>query len=322
MGNLEPNVSIAVPIYNTEKYLRQCLDSLINQTLSEIEIILVNDGSTDDSEAICLEYAQRDPRIVLVNKENGGLASARQAALKVAKGQYFCVCDSDDWVDTFMYECLFNKAIETGADIVMCDYWIEYSDGRQDSFSYNKDIGDEPDLLDAALNNRLPCSMWNKLFKRDLFNRYSLSWEQGINQGEDYLMCLKIFSHPVSMVYTPIKLYHYRKDYGGNSYTFNITMKSFNQLVRIYDWSEHHIDQSNYKNGLFCQRLNIAFTGLRVKEGMTSKLYREVALNKIGWAHLISYPNQFWKKVLVFFAKLFGYKLGRIPVMIFYRFII
>lgn len=129
-------VSISVPVYNVEKYLRKCLDCLINQTLRDIEIILVDDGSTDLCPSICDEYVILDERVKVIHKQNGGLASARQAALDVATGDYFCACDADDWVEPDMYERLYQKALETDADIVMCDYWSEYSDGNMVAHRY------------------------------------------------------------------------------------------------------------------------------------------------------------------------------------------
>ena len=114
-------ISIAVPVYNVEKYISKCIESLLSQTQKDIEIILVDDGSTDNSGLICDDYAQKDKRIRVIHKQNGGLGAARQSGLEVASGDYFCVCDADDWVEPAMYEELCKKAIETGADIVMCD---------------------------------------------------------------------------------------------------------------------------------------------------------------------------------------------------------
>lgn len=104
-------VSVTVPVYNTEKFLPQCLDSLLGQTLKELEIILVDDGSTDQSGAICDDYAKRDSRIKVFHKSNGGSASARQLGLENSHGIYYIICDSDDWIEPTMYEEMFKAAI-------------------------------------------------------------------------------------------------------------------------------------------------------------------------------------------------------------------
>ena len=124
-------VSVIVPVYNVEKYLRQCLDSLVNQTLKDIEIICINDGTKDNSVEIINEYVKKCPNIILINQENQGLGMARNNAMKHAKGDYIAFVDSDDWVDTDMYEVLYNKAIETDADIVECDYRMVFENSTK-----------------------------------------------------------------------------------------------------------------------------------------------------------------------------------------------
>ncbi len=119
----KPKVSVIVPVYKAEKYIHRCLGSLVNQTLHDIEIILVDDGSPDNSRKICDDYAAKDNRIKVIHKENGGVSSARNAGIKAATGEYSIHCDPDDWVELTAYEKLYNKAKETDADMVVCDYY-------------------------------------------------------------------------------------------------------------------------------------------------------------------------------------------------------
>lgn len=112
-----PKVSIIVPVYNVEKYLRKCIDSLVNQTLNDIEIICINDGSTDKSLKILKEYKNKDSRIILLNQENSGQSVARNRGIEIAKGEYLGFVDPDDWIDLDYYEKLYNAAIGTNADI-------------------------------------------------------------------------------------------------------------------------------------------------------------------------------------------------------------
>lgn len=301
-------VSISVPVYNAEKYLRNCLDCLVNQTLQDIEIIVVNDGSTDGSEAIIREYAQKDSRIVLISKENGGSASARQAAIEVAKGKYFGACDADDWVEKDMYEKLYNKSEETGADIVMCDYWSEYAEGRQTSCKYTYELNSRKDLVDDALNGRFPCMVWNKLYRRELFEKYSLSWEPGINMGEDFLMSLKILQHPVKITYFPECLYHYRRMPGEDSYTNKITLSSYNQMLQIQGWIENNFDRDSFGKGIDHYLINIAFAGLRVEDGMTSSYYKQTSTSRLSISNLLK--ERSLKAFVILWTKLLGYKAG------------
>ncbi|MDR1958916.1 MAG: glycosyltransferase [Planctomycetaceae bacterium] len=114
---LTPIVTIIIPVYNVELYLRECLDSVVNQTLRNIQIVCVNDGSTDGSFAILEEYAAKDPRILLINGKNSGLSAARNTAITLAKGEYIYFIDSDDWAELTLCEKAYNKAVQSGADI-------------------------------------------------------------------------------------------------------------------------------------------------------------------------------------------------------------
>ncbi len=321
MDMCNPLVSISVPVYNADKYLRQCLDSLVNQTLKEIEIVIVNDGSTDGSEKICREYAEKDSRIVLICKENGGLATARQVALESARGYYFCACDSDDWVEPTMYERLYEKAKESNADIVMCDSWSEYPDSKKTRHSYSYRLEDRIDLLDDALNGLFPCQVWNKMFKRELFEKYAISWESKINLGEDFLIMLKILQHPVKLEYLSETLYHYRREMGGTSYTNNISLKTFQQSLFIRKWAVENIDTVKYSNGIFRLWLNLAFTGLRVKDDMSTEYYNNEVMFNLPYTGFLKYKYPISKGGLVLLTKLFGYNTGKSIYKILYKYV-
>lgn len=306
-----PKVSISVPVYNAEKYLRQCLDSLVNQALQDIEIVVVNDGSTDSSESICNEYAEKDSRVKLISKENGGLASARQAALEAAHGQYFCACDADDWVEPDMFEKLYKKAVETGADIVMCDYWSEYPDGKLVEQKYPYELSERNDLLDDLLNGLFPKAIWNKLIRRDFLLANQLSWELGINQGEDFLMTAKMLLAGATVANTGETLYHYRRDNNGTSYTHNITLGSYNQSLAIIRWVELHVDKERYAKGLHHTWVSVAYTGLRVKSGMTADYYKATVLKQCPLRDFVRHRNTSIKAMIVMATKLLGYRFGQ-----------
>ena len=115
-------ISIIVPVYNVESYLSNCIDSILNQTFKDFELILVNDGSTDKSLEICKHYKNMDDRIFIIDKKNGGLSSARNAGLDIIKGEYIGFVDSDDYIHPQMYELLYKQIIENEADISMCEF--------------------------------------------------------------------------------------------------------------------------------------------------------------------------------------------------------
>lgn len=315
-----PKLTISVPIYNVERYLHQCLDSIINQTLHDIEIILVDDGSTDTSGVICDRYAAKDSRIKVVHKKNGGLASARQAALEIATGIYFCACDADDWVELDMYEQMYNKAQDTGADIIICDYYIEYDNGKTVHKQIEKLDDSETDLIGNALNGKIPTSVWNKIYKREIFQKYNITWEQGIDLGEDFLISLKIFRNPVTFNYIQKPLYHYRRLMNGNSYTNDISLKTFDQNVYIRKWIANNIDIEKYEDALFRLWLNSAFTGLRVKAGINPTYYYQTVLSNIPFIGFFKYHYPKAKGMLILLTKLFGYHFGRFIYKILYKF--
>lgn len=315
-----PKISISVPVYNAEKYLRQCLDSLVGQTIQEIEIILVNDGSTDGSESICREYAENDSRIKLICKENGGLATARQTALEASCGQFFCVCDADDWYEPNMCEKLYNKAIETCADVVFCDYVSEYGIGVNRNTCYGKDVPDSRhQIASDVMNGLFPCNIWSKMIKREVFSNYNLSWQAGINMGEDFLITLKLLQCPVKIVYLPECLYHYRRMPGEDSYTNRVTIDSYNQMLRIQEWMECNYDRNSYKKGLNHYLINIAFAGLRVDSGMTSDYYRQTSVSRLSTSDL--FKEHSLKSFVILLTKLLGYRAGVLVFKLMYKFV-
>lgn len=166
---MENLVSIIVPIYNVDKYLSQCIESIINQTYRNIEVILINDGSTDKSYEICLKYAILDKRIQLINKDNGGSANAKNYGLGVAKGDYIVFVDSDDFIELDMIEYMVNTIIYTGADIVQCDFESIYKDTIKHKTDTSKEtIISSEKFLELFLKEWKSSLFWNKLFKKEV----------------------------------------------------------------------------------------------------------------------------------------------------------
>lgn len=260
-----PLVSVIVPIYNTERFLNKCLDSLVSQTLKNIEFILVDDGSSDSSGKICDKYASADPRFKVIHKKNGGSASARQVGLDASIGDYIIVCDSDDWAESNMYELLYKKAEETNADIVCCGYITEYDNGKsKHQFLTLKQHNGIVDNLDLA--NKYPGLTFCKLIRRDFLRDNRISYDLRVNLGEDKFIMYKLLLHNPKIVLLNEVLYHYRRSFGSNSYTNNLSTRNVKQGIYIYNWLEENYVSTIYEDIIYTFALNISFSAFRAKD--------------------------------------------------------
>ena len=196
-----PKVSVIVPVYNVEEYLERCLDSLVNQTLKDIEIIIVNDGSTDGSKEIIQKYLNKYKNIVYLEKENGGLSSARNYGIPYAKGEYIGFVDSDDYVEITMYEKMYNKAVEEKSDMVECDFIWEYP---------NKKIEDIGKIYsgkkEAIVEARVVA--WNKIIKKDIIEKTKITFPEGLRY-EDIEFFYKIVPYLDKISFVKETLVHY-----------------------------------------------------------------------------------------------------------------
>lgn len=234
------SVSVIVPVYNVEKYLSKCLESLVHQSLDSIEILVVNDGTKDNSQAIIDEYARRYPnRIIGLVKSNGGLSDARNFGLKHAQGEFVAFIDSDDWVDLTMMEKLYQKAKLTQSDIAVCDMDYVYEDGHHESSSGGNfticDVHENPDIL--TINN----SACNKLYKTSLFS--SIEFEKGI-WYEDLATTPKLISiaHRIVKVNEPLYKYYQR----WNSIVHTQNPKVFDIYTAVHSVKRFLIQQGSY----------------------------------------------------------------------------
>ncbi|MGN0521377.1 MAG: glycosyltransferase [Eubacterium sp.] len=214
-------ISIIVPIYNVEEYIRQCVDSITAQTLGDIEIILVDDGSPDSCPQICDEYAKKDSRVKVVHKENGGLMSARQAGLRAASGSYVGFVDGDDRIEPDMYE-RFAQAIEKySPDIAVCEFIYSYSDKEEvSSQSFSKPFYTKEELMSDIYPSMLFAnrfyhygvmpSCWSKIYKKELLEKHLFSVDTRITIGEDAAFTYPCLLDAQSAAYVDKALYHYR----------------------------------------------------------------------------------------------------------------
>lgn len=199
---VKPLVSIIVPVYNTEKYLRKCLDSLINQTLADIEIIIVNDGSTDGSQLIIDEYALKyTDKVIGHSKPNSGLSDARNYGIERALGEYIGFVDSDDWVSVEMYQHLYEKAVQDNLDIA-CSGFLSVYETQQIMI---------PAMREAKIGKYgLDVVMWNKIYRRDFLNQNRLRHYSGIKL-EDKELFIRMLSLTDKVGYLDENLYYYNR---------------------------------------------------------------------------------------------------------------
>lgn len=201
-------ISIIVPVYNVEKYLEQCLNSIINQTYKNLEIILVDDGSTDNSSDLCDLYAKNDKRIKIIHKINGGLSDARNVGLNVATGDFIGFVDSDDWIELDMYEIMLNAMLKSGSDIVSCGHFVEYKNKNYKVSNENKEINNSNIVKNYYSENNVFYGVCMRLYKnfiwKDLQYPVGKLYEDVFVFLESFLKADKIFS--ISDC-----LYHYRQ---------------------------------------------------------------------------------------------------------------
>lgn len=230
------SISIIVPVYNVEKYLRRCLDSIRAQTFTDFECICVDDGSSDGSGKILDEYAEKDSRFVVVHKDNGGVSSARNAGLDVARGEWLAFVDSDDWVEKEWLEFLYIKCKENDADICWCDYIKEYPNSSS-QYIEQKTENNIESFVNDILSDKIGAFLWNKLFRFEaiqcLIHHCGIVFEAEMDIWEDLLFIMRLCKYIEKNFYLNKGLYHYfqRKDSYANSI---INTKKAEQIKSVY----------------------------------------------------------------------------------------
>ena len=220
MSKNKPSLSIVVPVYNTEQYLVQCLESLVNQTLKDIELILVDDGSTDGSSEICRKYASEYSFVKLIRQKNSGVTRALMAGMTEVTGEYYSFCGSDDFVALDFYEKLFNAAIEKNADIVQCDYSMYYSEDdivpcleRLTAKAVERSENNAAHIMDVLLFS--PSLTVRRIHRTALTKEYNIEFDPDIRIGEDLFFSCCTLLVCKKVVYVQQSGYFYRQNRDG-----------------------------------------------------------------------------------------------------------
>lgn len=228
---MENKISVIIPAYNVEKYIKRCVDSVLDQSYKNIEIIIVNDGSTDLTGSIIDQYAEEHKNISAVHKANGGVSSARLAGLKKATGDYFCFVDSDDYIEPDMYKTLLENALKYNAQISHCGYKMVFPDGHEDLYYgtgklrlMNRNEG----LAELIKGELIEPSLSNKLYHKsvEVVLDQSPVWDVNIKINEDLLLNYIWFKNASATVFVDVPYYHYMVRKGSAA-----TSKSINRVV-------------------------------------------------------------------------------------------
>lgn len=296
-------VSVIVPVYNVEKYLEKCLESLVKQTLKEIEIIVVNDGTKDNSQEIIDKYSNKYKNIKAYKKKNGGLSSARNYGLKYAKGEYVAFVDSDDYVEYDMYEKMYNKAIENNFDIVVCDLKYVYENKSTGAYSnITTDISTSEEIKKSMLN--IYPAAWNKIYKKSLFQNSVLFKEKVWYEDVEFLYRLYPYIKSIGVVKK--QLYNYVQREGAITKTFD--ERVFNYVDNwngIIDFYKKNNFYSEYKEELeFCYVRYLYATFIKTASNFKDKKMYEKAVKTAIENVREHFPN--YKKNKYFYKSLKG----------------
>ena len=287
-----PKVSVIVPIYNVEKYLEKCINSLLSQTLEDIQIILVNDGSKDNSGNIAKEYEQNNKdRVIYVEKENGGLSDARNYGLKYATGDFIAFLDSDDYIEKNAYEEMYNKAIEENADYVECDFIWEFPNKIRVDKQY-------PYKNKKEMLSFVRVVAWNKLIKRQLITDNNLEFPKGLRY-EDVEFTYKLIPFINKFAYVDKPFIHYVQRKGSIANVQNErTAEIFTVLDNVIEFYKKNNIYEKYRDELeYNYARYLLCSSLKRMCKIKDKTIREKLLTE-SWERLnLNFPN--WKENVI-----------------------
>lgn len=257
-----PAVSIIVAVFNAEKTLDRLCQSLISQTMTDFEVLLIDDGSTDASGAICDKYAGLDSRFKAFHKPNEGIGTTRQFGIDHAAGEYTIHADSDDWVEPDYLESLLDKAESTGADMVICDYFEE----KSGTTMYNRQefVADMNKIHPMELF-RIQGGPCNKLIRHSSYQERGIRYEDGLNFGEDVLFNIELALAGISVSYLPRALYHYDLSVNPNSAIHDISIKQILNRERYIELLRKLMPENEYRVEIDKIHLWIAYRAIQTK---------------------------------------------------------
>ena len=246
---VSPKISIIVPVYKVERYLHQCINSILSQTFTDFELILVDDGSPDNSGAICDKYAKKDHRVIVAHKENGGVSSARNAGLQICKGEWITFIDADDYIE----QDFLSIPAESPEDLLFQNYKV-LDDDNLTNFAFQKGVVAHQDLricLNDNIYKLIFRTPWGKFFRREIITEYHISFIEGVKIGEDTLFVLDYLYHTKSIRYISQSYYIYRKPVNVRHYKMPVSnsLEIFHILLQAY--SRLRLDSIEFLHMMF-----------------------------------------------------------------------
>ena len=317
-------VSIIVPVYNAERYLHRCIDSVLAQTDTNFELLLINDGSKDKSGFICDGYAAKDSRVRVFHKENGGASAARNYGLDKAVGKYICFIDADDWVDKDYIESLLPADDE---DMVICSFMYD----TNEIFHLSDVVRDKQNIgknFYALIDHMAICAPWCKIMRRDIIDQNNIRFDVNVSAGEDMLFVCDYFSVGLDKIRTISQpLYHYYVadsgslshrivDFATTEYILDCIKERMDKLSKVYDWN---FDEG-YKR-LLCTQLNNMITYAKKRPSFFERLkYMKRTVDNHHIRVLLSDVEYIVKRKCLGGAKAFFFRMAMMPIKLYYFF--
>lgn len=315
-------VSVIVPVYNAEKYLYRCINSILSQTYTNFELLLINDGSKDNSGTICDEYSVKDIRVRVFHKENGGASAARNYGLDKAIGEYICFIDADDWVDEDYIEQLLPTDNE---DMVVCSFMYDTMEifHLSDIVRDKQDIGDNLHIL---IDHMAVCSPWCKIMRRDIIEEHKIRFDINVSAGEDMLFICDYFSAGLNKIRTISQpLYHYyvadneslsRRivDFQTTEYVLDRIKTRIDKLTKIYNWNS----DEGYKRHICTQSNNMLAYAKRRSSFFDRLKYLKRTIDNPHVHVLLSDVDYIVHRKRLTGVKAFFFKMAMMPIKLYY----
>lgn len=279
-------ISVIVPAYNIAEYLPRCLDSILNQTYSNLEVIVISDGSTDGTDNVIKEYAEKDSRVVPVFKENSGVSDTRNKGLDIAKGDYIGFVDGDDYIESNMYEILLNNAIENDADISHCGYQMVFPSRVDHYYNTGKKViqYNKKGIRDIIVGDYVEPGIWNKLYRKSTIENVFMP--VGIKINEDVLFNFYAFTKSKKSVYEDLPLYHYilRKGSAATSKVntnklydpIKVRKEIFDYCLKNYDKELQSLSYTSYLNAVISLYRTIKNNKLKDEKSNAKKYKNDI----------------------------------------------
>lgn len=279
-------ISVIVAIYNAQKTLPRLIDSLKAQTMTGFEVLLIDDGSTDASGSICDEVSESDDRFKVFHKPNEGIGTTRQFGIEHAQGEYSIHADADDWVEPDYLEKLYNKAMETGADMVICDFLIE--NGNKTTYRKEQPVAFDTKSVINSLLCKLNDGPCNKLLKRSVYLKNDIRYLPGYNFGEDQLFNLQFVLSGASVSYLPLALYHCDVATYSTSASRGFSLEKI-QYQEKFISSLRDLLPDEYMTGVDNKHLDVVYLAIMTK-AFTREQFKEKYsfLSRVRWKEYVN----------------------------------